>query len=56
MLYSNNDANSVAFGDIEYISEYANDYFNILNVNPNVKSVLKILRDQDDLMLMEVIS
>jgi hypothetical protein len=50
MLYSNNDGESVAFGDIQYISEH------ILTAKPNLKSVLKILNAQDDLMLMQVVS
>lgn len=56
MLYSNNESKSIAFGDIEYISEHVNDYFNISTVKPNIKSVLKKLNEQHDLMLMEVIS
>ena len=56
MLYSNSGNDSVAFGDIGYIAEQVNDYYNISSIKPNIKSVLKVLNDQDNLMLLEVVS
>ena len=45
MLYSNSGDDSVAFGDIGYIAEHVNDYYNISSIEPNIKSVLKALND-----------
>ena len=56
MLYSKSGDDSVAFGDIGYIAEHVNDYYNISSIEPNIKSVLKALNDQDNLMLLEVVS
>ena len=56
MLYSNKNNESLAFGDIEYISEYVNYHLHISTAKPNLKSVLKIINAQDDLMLMQVVS
>ncbi len=56
MLYSNKNGESLAFGDIHYISYYVNDYLHISTAKPNLKSVLKIINAQDDLMLMQVVS
>jgi hypothetical protein len=56
MLYSNNRNESIAFGDIEYICDHVNDYFHMSTVKPNLKSVLKTLNMQHDLMLMQVLS
>lgn len=56
MLYSNKNCESLAFGDIEYIAVVINDYSRISTTKPNLKSVLKIINTQDDLMLMKVVS
>ena len=56
MLYSNENNESLAFGDIEYIAVVVNEYSRIPTAKPNLKSVLKILNAQDDLMLMKVVS
>jgi hypothetical protein len=57
MLYDNGGGESLAFGDIEYIADIVfNDYSRISTAKPNLKSVLKIINAQDDLMLMKVVS
>ena len=60
MLYDNGGGESLAFGDIEYISEYVNYYLeknlHISTAKPNLKSVLKIINARDDIMLMKVVS
>ena len=57
MLYSNKNGESLAFGDIEYIADVVfNDYSRISTAKPNLKSVLKIINAQHDLMLMKVVS
>lgn len=57
MLYSNENNESLAFGDIEYITNIVfDDYSRISTAKPNLKLLLKILNAQDDLMLMKVVS
>lgn len=57
MLYSNENNESLAFGDIEYIANIVlDDYSRKSTAKSNLKSVLKIINAQDDLMLMKVVS
>ena len=56
MLYSNATCDSIAFGDIGYITDHVNEYCDISPIKANIKSVLKVLNNQDDLMLLEVVS
>ncbi len=60
MLYSNENNESLAFGDIEYITNIVFDDYSRISTaktaKPNLKLLLKILNAQDDLMLMKVVS
>jgi len=61
MLYSNNRSESIAFGDIGYIAENVGFYLfecgeDASPIKSNIKSVLKALNNQNDLMLLEVVS